>query len=127
MANKYSDFSLNFSRHPITGDVSMVTEERSIAQSLKNILLTDTYEVPFNPNLAGNIRALLFKLSDPFVAEDVRTQVVQAIENYEPRIDLIKLDVRDSADGLTLIINITYRARTSTEVLSFEYYLDRVV
>lgn len=127
MANKYSDFSLNFSRHPITGDLSMVVNEKSIVQSLKNILLTDTYEVPFSPDIAGNIRAMLFKLSDPFVTEDVKTKVEFAIENYEPRIELVDLSVRDSDDGLTLIINIQYRARTSTEVLSFEYYLDRVV
>lgn len=127
MDKLYADFSLNFLRHPITGDVSMVTNEKSINQALRNIALRDTYETPFRKTMAGNIRGLLFELATPFVGEDARTRLKDAIETYEPRIELQTISARWDEPQLKLWISIVYTARTSTEEISLDFYLDRVV
>jgi len=127
MTTKFQDFSINFNRHPISGDLSLVTDEKSIAQSIKNLILTDKYEIPFNPNRAGHVRALLFELVTPFTAVDAETRIKLVLDAHEPRANVRKVEAKVMPDGNTLYISITYRAKTTTNDLSFDFYLDRVV
>lgn len=127
MTKKYRDFSLNFTPNPATGDVSLVSDENAITQSIKNIILTDKYEVPFKPNFGGNIRALLFELMSPFVTNDTRTRIISAIENYEPRAEIVDVFVTENRKGDGIDITIVYRARTSTENVVINFFLSRII
>lgn len=126
MAKQYKDFSLSFYPHPVTGDVSTVSDEKSIAQSMRNIIMTDRYEVPFQPNFGGNIRNMLFELASPFALDSIKSDIKTAIENYEPRVNIVDLSVNfnNKEDGVN--INIVYRARTSTSNISVNFFLKRV-
>lgn len=126
MTKKYRDFSLNFHPNPVTGDVSMVSDEKSIAQSMKNIIMTDRYEMPFQPKFGGNIRNLLFELTTPFALDSAKEDIKTAIENYEPRVDIIDLSVLPNFTEDGININIVYRARTSTSNVSVNFFLKRV-
>lgn len=124
---KYKDFNINFTSHPNTGDISMVSDEKAISQSMKNLILTDEYEIPFLPRQAGNIRALLFDLLDPLTAYDVKLRIKTVLENYEPRIDLLDVKVKKDDDNNGLFVDIVFRAKISTQNITVQFYLDRVV
>ena len=126
MTKKYRDFSLNFYPNPATGDVSVVSDERAIAQSMRNIIMTDRYEVPFQPKLGGNIRAMLFELATPFVLDSAKQDIKIAIENYEPRVTIIEVSVKSNQKEDGININIIYRAKISTANISVNYFLKRV-
>lgn len=127
MAKKYSDFSLSFTPHPITGDISMVSDEVSINQALKNLILTNTYEVPFLKNQAGNIQKLLFDLATPATAASAEARIRTVIENYEPRVDIIDIRVLNNSNKNRLEVTIVYSAKTSTENITAQFYIDRIV
>ena len=58
----YSDFLNNFDQNPFTGVLARVTNEESVAQSLKNITLTNRGERFYNSNKGSRIRSSLFEL-----------------------------------------------------------------
>ena len=58
----YADLDMNFTPHPITGDLTIKKDTDAIKQSIKNIMLTNYYERPFKPALGGGFRELLFAL-----------------------------------------------------------------
>lgn len=127
MEKIYQDFSLNFTPHPITGDISLLSNEKSINQSIKNIIFRDEYETPFKKDFCGNVYNLLFELATPFIGEDIRTRITTAIANYEPRVDIQNVYSEFIEAENKLYVNIIYRAKTSTEDITVEYYLDRAV
>jgi phage baseplate assembly protein W len=127
MTKHYQDFSLNFRSHPITNDLSLVSDEKAIEQSMKNLVLCDKYDIPFKPKQAGHIRALLFDLVTPFLTYDVESRVKSVIENYEPRVKLLSVLARVLPDANQLHVTIVYRAKTSTSNITLDFYLDRVV
>ena len=90
----YSDLRKDLFLNPVNSDVTRYTDEDSIKESIKNLLLTDTGERLFNPTLGSNIRRMLFENilypETKYILEDlIRT----TIENFEPRCNLISINV----------------------------------
>ena len=54
LQEKFSDFVSPFDVNPDTGDIYRNINDFAIRESLKNILLTDLGERPFQPTLGGN-------------------------------------------------------------------------
>ena len=77
---RYTDIDLNFTRNPITGDVSkFVMTKRLCLDSIRNIILTMQGEKKFNPNFGGNVRKLLFEPIDPITTQKIEEGLTQAI------------------------------------------------
>ena len=90
----YSDLRKDLFLNPVNSDVSRYTDEDSIKESIKNLLLTDVGERLFNPTLGSNIRRMLFENilypETKYILEDlIRT----TIENFEPRCNIISINV----------------------------------
>lgn len=54
----YRDLDLNFSRHPITNDITFVTDEVAIKRRMKNLLLTSFHERKFHPEKGSLIPSM---------------------------------------------------------------------
>lgn len=124
---KYRDISLNFRPLPSTGDLSTVSDEKSIAQSLKTLIFYNYYDVPFEPKLGSNIRAKLFDLITDMTSDIIKSDLKILIENYEPRIELIDIESKASPEQHGINVSITYRARTSTNEIVISYFLSRII
>ena len=59
IVRQYSDLDLNFTIHPVKKDINRNLGERAVINSVKNLILTNHYERPFQPNIGSNIRKLL--------------------------------------------------------------------
>ena len=82
MANNtrtFSDFDLNFTAHPVTGDIVLKTDESAIKQSVKNLLLTRNFERPFHSEIGSPIRQLLFDLPGPMFTIMLRKAIIDEI------------------------------------------------
>jgi len=95
----WKDLNLNFTKHPLTDDVNRVYDVESIKRSLKNLMLTNYGERPFQPWLGSNIQALLFEQMDPLTISMLRDQIEMLIENFEPRVQIINLEVNGMDDN----------------------------
>jgi len=89
----FSDFTINLSRNPVTGNLAKITNEESVKTSIRNIILTGNGERPYRPNLGSKIKALLFEPMDDVTAAMIQTTVETAIKNHEPRADLVGVQV----------------------------------
>jgi phage baseplate assembly protein W len=124
---KYKDFNLNFLPHPNTGDLSIVKEENSVKQSIRNIILTDYEERPFQPKLGGNIRALLFENPTQLVVMEMKSRVENLIRAYEKRADLSDVQVKFNIDNNAFDIKILFKVVTVGYDGSFGITLNRIV
>ena len=122
----YKDFNMNFAANPFSGDLSVLTNEKAVAQSLKNILLTEMGEVPFDPNFGSGIRTLLFEPVSEVVTITLKEKVLAAIKSYEPRITLKALLIKDEPETNSYTIDISYTVTVSNNTYTASISLDRL-
>ena len=122
----FKDIPLSFTAHPITGNVKALVNRDAVKQSVKNIVLTNFYERPYNATLGGDILSQLFENMDPITEYTVSKKIRQALNNYEPRatIDDIKSDFNQDQNAIN--ITITFRIRNDAPPISVNVLLDRV-
>ena len=80
----YSDLDLTFARKD-NDDIFKKNDAAAVKQAVKNLLLTNFGEKPFNPRFGGNLNAFLFRLDTEFDELEIEDSVAQAIANFEPR------------------------------------------
>lgn len=108
-SKSYRDIATSFARNPITKDVGSVINENSIKQALKNMILTRRGERLFNPNSGSEVYASLFEPLDPFMMDLIRSEILNTIQNYEMRIQVISLEVIPIYENNSLQVILTYR------------------
>lgn len=107
--NVYKDIDLNFLAHPVTGDVSKKVDEEAIKQALRIVLLTQNFERPFHSEIGSPIRGLLFEPSNPLLNNMIKRIVAETIINFEPRVEVIDVDVIDNTDNNEITISVIFR------------------
>lgn len=122
----FSDFMTSFAKTPVGNQLAKVSDERSINQSLKNIILTDLGERLFQPNIGSNVRGLLFENAIESNLSTIEFYISNSIANNEKRINLINVLVESSENETELIINVLYNTINSPEPILFTYILKRV-
>ena len=105
----FKDISGSFQINPLNEDLIALKNETAIARSLRNLVLTERGERPFSPNLGCGVNALLFDNMDSVTTSVVRDEIIQVIDNYEPRVSLIDVKVDADTDGNELFITIQYQ------------------
>lgn len=122
----YSDFHKDLTVNPFSNDIALKVDEEAVKESLKNIILMDKGEKLFQPSFGGNIRAMLFELNSPATIKLIQEQIKSTINNYEPRVQLIDVEVYSLIDDNRVAIKIIYALRNREEPLQVEFILERV-
>ena len=104
----FKDVSMTFQANPLNGDLIGLKNENAIARALRNIVFTLPGEKFFNENFGSQISASLFENVDDISAISIRDEIEQAIINYEPRVDLQKVEVFPNFDDNAFDVIITY-------------------
>jgi phage baseplate assembly protein W len=123
---RYKDFYDNFDVHPVRKDLFVLSDEDSIKNSLKNMLLTDPGERFFNPYFGGGIRASLFENISVNTAYLIKTQVETSIQNFEPRAKLIDVYVNPIPDDNSYSIQVIFSTINNPTPIVFNTMLTRV-
>ena len=108
ISKSFKDFSLTFEKNAVTNDILALKNEAAIKESVKNIVLYNFYEKPFNPFFGGNIIGLLFENSTPSMELEIKNRIEQSIETQEPRVTAVTVDVDFEEDQNDLQVEITY-------------------
>lgn len=123
---RYSDFRTNFDKNYGTGDLARLTNEDSIYTSLKNIVFTRKGERPFFPEFGCNITSILFENYNRFTQKTIQTEVKTAIENFEPRVSIIKVVVNGSPDSNSVDLDLYFTIINRPETYSVSFLLSRI-
>ena len=87
------DISLSFNPHPITKDLTILKNENAIKKSVRNLVQTIPTERFFNSALGSEVRDSLFDFIDVGTASVIQNQIQITLENFEPRIDNVTVEV----------------------------------
>lgn len=123
---QYKDLDLSFNVHPIRKDVNKHIDEQAVINSIKNIILTNHYEKPFNPDFGSNIRAMLFENIDSITAISLEREILQTIENFEPRVSVSKVTAIPDFDNNGYNIELEFYVINLTNPITIQFFLQRV-
>ena len=108
ISKSFRDFSLTFEKNAVTNDILSLKNEAAIKESVKNIVLYNFYEKPFDPFFGGNILGLLFENSTPTMVLEVNNRIEQSIEIHEPRVTAVSVQVQFEEDRNEMNCEIQY-------------------
>ena len=111
----YSDFPKDFAPIPGRSDLSRKINENSVRESIRNIVLTDPGERPFNPSFGCGIRRFLFENMTDTTVVLIRDKIFSNLATYEPRAEIIDVEVSGDFGTNLILISIVFRV-INTEV-----------
>jgi phage baseplate assembly protein W len=123
---QFKDLDLSFNIHPVKKDINKHVDEQAVINSLKNIILTNHYEKPFNPDYGSNIRALLFENIDSITAITLEREILQTIENFEPRVSVSKVTAVPDFDNNGYSIKLDFFIINLSNPITIQFLLQRV-
>lgn len=104
----FRDISLSFEPHPVTKDIGALKNESAIRRSIRNLVETIPTERFFNSLLGSDVTRSLFDFVDFATASTIRDQILVTINNFEPRVENIIVDVIPLPDRNEFNITITF-------------------
>ena len=123
---QYRDLDLFFSRKS-NKDVNRVTDIQAVKRSVRNLILLNSYEKPFHPEIAGDIRGLLFELMTPLTSAVIARKVQDVIENFEPRARLVGVNTTPDFDRNAYEVGVYfYVVNAPTELVEVTQLLERL-
>ena len=123
----YADIDSLFREHPVKREITRLTNEDAVKQSVRNIVLTNFYERPFQPWLGCGVRGLMFENISPLVQEAIQTSIKAAIENFEPRVNLMEVVADPDPDNNSWRVVVTFTILNNVDqIISVPVILKRV-
>ena len=108
LQDKFADFLSSFEVNPDTGDLYRNINDYAVKESLKNLILTDLGERPFQPTIGSDIRNMMFEVINDLTVHRLRTAIETTIYNHEPRVVLRDLSVVPDESHNMVSITIFY-------------------
>ena len=108
ISRAFKDINLSFNAHAVTKDITVLKNENAIKRSVRNIVNTIPRERFFNPTLGSDVRSSLFNFVDYGTASVIQKQIQIAIENFEPRVDNLQVNVFPRPDSNEFEVNILF-------------------
>ena len=124
--NNYKDLDLNFTRNPVTNDVTRIEDIDAVKRSVKNLVQTNFYERPFHPELGCGIRELLFENYTPIIGIFLKRKISEVINRYEPRVSLVNVTLDDDPDRNRLKVSLYFYVQNVPDAVVIETFLQRL-
>jgi len=123
---KYADFFNNISALIHKNDLALLTNEESIKNAIRNLLLTNRGERFFNPDLGSDIQSLLFENITQVTSNNLKKFIEYTIQNYEPRAQLLEVIVSPVPDENAYSATIIFSVINSNTQAILEMIINRV-
>ena len=123
---QYRDLDLFFTKKS-NKDVNKVTDIQAVKRSVRNLVLLNSYEKPFHPEIAGDVRGLLFENMTPLTSAVIARKIQDVIENFEPRARLTGVQaIPDFDRNLYEVTVYFYVVNAPTELVEVTQLLERL-
>ena len=109
VSKSFKDISMSFKYNPLSGDLISLSNENAIARAVRNIVLTTPGEKFFDPDFGSSVSEILFENVDDITAISIEDEIKNCLANYEPRVELIDVNVDPNFDQNQFDVIITYR------------------
>jgi len=122
----YTDFDISFYRNPFTSTISTKIGAEAIKQSIRNIILTNKGERPFEPNFGSNLRRYLFENFSLITKDQIETEIRTAINTFEPRVIIAELDVKEFQERNAINIHLVVLIKQIKERATIDFLVKRL-
>ena len=122
----FKDLDLNFNIHPVRKDISKSIGPMAVVNSIKNLILTNYYERPFQPDIGSNVRRLLFENLDNITATTIKDEIERTIVNYEPRATVKTINVTADYDNNGFKVYLEFFIVNQTAPIVINFLLERI-
>ena len=125
VSRAFKDISLSFDPHPVTKDLPVLTNERAITRSVRNLVETIPTERFFNSLLGTDIRDSLFGNFSQATVTIIEDQIRQTVNNFEPRVENLGVEVDGRPDFNELEVKVLFDIRgLDAPTQSFSFILE---
>ena len=122
---QYRDLDLFFAKKQGSDDISKITDVEAVKRSVRNLVLLNYYEKPFNPEIGSDVRDLLFENMSPLTSVVLARAIEDVIENFEPRARLINVRALPNLDRNEYEVSIEFFVvNTPTELVDMTVFLE---
>jgi phage baseplate assembly protein W len=121
----YRDIDLTFAKKP-NGDIYKKTDAEAVKQAVKNLLLTNFNEKPFQPYYGGDLNRFLFSLSEEFDEIEIQDRINSAIANHERRAIVRNVKADITPDQNAVNITVTFQVVNTLEIIDLTVQLTRL-
>jgi len=108
VSKSFKDISASFQINPLNRDLIELKNANAIARSIRNLIMTVPGERPFNPVLGSQVTNLLFENLDKLTASSIKSEIINTISNFEPRVRLNEVIVKAQPDNYQFDVQIQY-------------------
>ena len=125
ISRAFKDISLSFTPHPVTKDLTILKNENAIKKSVRNLVQTIPTERFFNSVLGSEVRDSLFDFVDFGTASVIQDQILNTIENFEPRVVDVSVEVEPRPDTNEFEVTVFFTiVGQETPVQEFTFILE---
>jgi phage baseplate assembly protein W len=121
----FTDIDLTFTRQPGKGDIALSYDDTAVIRSIRNLLLTNFNERPFQPLVGSNINALLFEPINSITASVIENEITNVITNFEPRASIDTVVVTALPDKNAFYVRVTVFIGNNTAATAVNLLLER--
>jgi len=121
----YKDIDLTFAKKP-SGEVYKKTDAAAVKQAVKNLLLTNKFEKPFQPEFGGDLNNLLFELVDNDTVYEIDGAIREAVRRYEPRAQVRQVATNLQPDANSISVTVTFQVVNTEEVVTLDTTITRL-
>ena len=121
----YKDLGLDFTPHPVSGDVRPIINEVAIRRSIMNLIKTKRGSRPFNPTYGCNIDNYLFNYVPGYTEYNLQKELKDSITRFEPRVDVDDVVIEYINGGEGIDIKIQYRIKSINRVAVLDTTITR--
>ena len=107
---QFKDISLSFKKHPVTKDILVLKDNDAIKKSVMNIVRSNVGDRFYESALGSRVNDLLFSLdTDEYNQSLLKSEINTALNNWEPRIKVRRIDTsfKQDSEGLFNYIEVT--------------------
>lgn len=122
---RYSDFFTSFQAHPDTKQLLVKTDERAITQSIRNLILTNRGERPFENSIGSNVRFMLYEQISESSDDTIKELILETLRQ-EPRARINDVLVRSNDFNGSVGVVIEYQFAGGAEPAVVQLTLSRV-
>lgn len=121
----YKDIDLTFAKKP-SGEIYKKTDAAAVKQAVKNLLLTNKYEKPFQPEFGGDLNNLLFELVDNDTVYEIDGAIREAIQKYEPRATVRQVQTNLQPDANSISVTVIFQIISTEEIVTLDATITRL-
>jgi phage baseplate assembly protein W len=122
----FSDLDFGFNVHPVKKELILSYDEQAILRALRNLILTNHYDIPFEPEFGSNVRKMLFEPISNITSDILKREIFNTISNYEKRVKVSDITIELNSQNDSYHVFIEFYIENQIEPLVVDFELNRL-